>query len=59
MLVMTASSRGWHRYCCLVATGGGGGVGCTHTYTHTHTHTHTKGALVQYAGPQASIAAVL
>lgn len=27
MLAMTASSSGWHRYCCLVGTGGGGGVG--------------------------------
>lgn len=28
MFAMTASKRGWHRYCCLVhGTGGGGGVG--------------------------------
>ena len=41
MLAMTASSSGWHRYCCLVATGGGGGVGWKHTHTHTHARTHT------------------
>ena len=37
MLAMTASSRGWHRYCCLVqGTGGGGGVGYGGRSGHTH-----------------------